>query len=815
MDNYQRQLELEQAYSDRSVALGIEAMQKAIQEGRLADTSPGRRLVASACSIVADAIQVITSTKTSGVGGKYRGLLAIPDPNIVAVIGMRVCLHAACNSASGARGSALVIPTFKSIGEAVEAECIIQSLQEFNPIYLKRTNEYLQNARTKSVHHRMRTYRAAGENVGLPRVAWTAEEHLGVGRLVCEAVFETGLFQWVDKPMHGSQKQFTKELCPTEPLQDVLHDAVTYAKALVKRPPMLVPPAPWTTEDAGGYLTEWMRQRAPRVHTSATFIKGKETSPEDTQWFLDAIKNAKGVRDAVNAAQAVPYRVNSAVANLLRRAIQEGAVMGLPRRSAAPAPEFPFVEGWDKAQASPAELELFADWKCRMRAHYTSEELRKGKLFAAGFAAQELLKFAEEVLYFPAFVDWRGRVYFSPDLNPQSQDFVKAGLEFAEGKRLGNRGLFWLKVHVATCAGFDKHDFVLRAQWTDDNMEFLKQYVQDPLNTPAPDMDQCWVLYAAARALLQAYQLHDPREYVCHIPCAMDATCSGLQHWSAILRDSEGGKFTNLLDSGGDKKQDIYGEVARKAPETLAMRSEPKVLRQYWDTLGIPRSMAKRPTMTYVYGAKLIGAADYVFAELSANDVAPIVDQDGEILYGLQKIAIAGAKALREAVASTVPSAERGMQYLQRLVKANDKPLKWIAPTGMPIHMLYLERNDKRLSVYSMGVTAVVYRPFNGVYDKMRAADAISPNFIHSYDAAHMHMVLAECRNQIIPIHDSFATHMCDVDNMHKVIRSTFLRMYLDSDPLSTIQAENYPEAPPEVGDLKIHDVLDSRFFVC
>ena len=66
MDDYQRQLELEQAYSDRSVALGIEAMQKAIQEGRLADTSPGRRLVAASCEIVAEAIRAVVAEKTAG-----------------------------------------------------------------------------------------------------------------------------------------------------------------------------------------------------------------------------------------------------------------------------------------------------------------------------------------------------------------------------------------------------------------------------------------------------------------------------------------------------------------------------------------------------------------------------------------------------------------------------------------------------------------------------------------------------------------------------------------------------------------------------
>lgn len=77
MDLYQRQTELEQEYSDRSLALGIQAMQKAIDEGRAADTSTGRKLVATSCVVVAEAIQRTLADKTAGRGGKYRSLMRV------------------------------------------------------------------------------------------------------------------------------------------------------------------------------------------------------------------------------------------------------------------------------------------------------------------------------------------------------------------------------------------------------------------------------------------------------------------------------------------------------------------------------------------------------------------------------------------------------------------------------------------------------------------------------------------------------------------------------------------------------------------
>ncbi|WP_411016480.1 DNA-directed RNA polymerase, partial [Salmonella sp. s40490] len=83
---------------------------------------------------------------------------------------------------------------------------------------------------------------------------------------------------------------------------------------------------------------------------------------------------------------------------------------------------------------------------------------------------QELVKYQdEERLYFPTFIDWRGRLYFRSSINPQSNDCIKGCLEFAEGKPLGKTGLKWLKIHVANCCGYDKHDPDLKEKWCDDN----------------------------------------------------------------------------------------------------------------------------------------------------------------------------------------------------------------------------------------------------------------------------------------------------------------------------------------------------------
>jgi DNA-directed RNA polymerase len=54
-------------------------------------------------------------------------------------------------------------------------------------------------------------------------------------------------------------------------------------------------------------------------------------------------------------------------------------------------------------------------------------------------------------------MDFRGRVYpIPPHLNHMGADIARGILLFSESKPLGERGLYWLKVHLANKVGKDK-----------------------------------------------------------------------------------------------------------------------------------------------------------------------------------------------------------------------------------------------------------------------------------------------------------------------------------------------------------------------
>jgi DNA-directed RNA polymerase len=62
--------------------------------------------------------------------------------------------------------------------------------------------------------------------------------------------------------------------------------------------------------------------------------------------------------------------------------------------------------------------------------------------------------------------------------------------------------------------------------------------------------------------------------YVSHLPIPLDGSNSGLQHFSALLRDPTGAAAVNLVPS--DKPNDVYAEVAARAQARVDDDTDPR-----------------------------------------------------------------------------------------------------------------------------------------------------------------------------------------------------------------------------------------------
>lgn len=800
-----RQLEIEQKARTRAIDRSRKAVKDALEGGRASELMPVQRLISAAFSTVTDSIEAVKADKTRGVGGKYRKHLRLISTDVLATGALVYVLDNLC-AESMARSSAQAL--MAGLGRLVQAEILNRNLEVQAPAYINRVHEYMKEKNTRSQSHIMRTLRASADAVKLAHEPWSNSECIAVGKLVMGAVFDTGLFTWV-----ASSNQMNY-LTPSAELEKVLTDVITHSHMLMIAPPMIIPPQDHTTLFDGGYMTD--------IDRRGTY-KNRHITNKQKREVAEAFAKAEPLKAAMNKAQNVPYAVNKQVLETVQAARAQGIGIGMPSTRQAPKPEWR-LDGVPREQYDARELEDFNEWKILMREWYGTERKRVSRLRGTATTLELCEEYKDEPsLYFPTCVDWRYRLYFKSALNPQGSDLQKALLQLGTGKPLGERGLFWLKVNVATTFGYDKALFQERANWVDLHYAELERVADAPFESSSfAKADSPWCFYAACVELVNAVRSGNPSQFVSHLAIAMDATNSGGQHFSAMLRDEVGGRLTNLFWNGNDVKADLYMDVKQRTDSKviIAQREEDTVVQAtYWRENEITRSMTKRPAMTFFYAATTRSCSEYITLGARDEGYEPLED------FSLPKLSGFLAPLMRNSIEEAMPAAAKAMKFAQQICRTIplENHLQWKTPLGGLVINRYTTTEETRIAIRSMGLSLVVaYNRDYTLNNRRKAASGIAPNFVHSLDSTHLLKVILAANCDIVPIHDSLATHACDVDHMHEVIRGEFYNMYNDYEPLEVLReaAElaggDTSEIPsPELGTLNLELVKDSPFFFC
>ena len=434
----------------------------------------------------------------------------------------------------------------------------------------------------------------------------------------------------------------------------------------------------------------------------------------------------------------------------------------------------------------------------------------------------------EEAIYFPKLVDFRGRVYDAPAfLKPQGDDLSKGLLTFANGKRVGDAGAYWLAVHGANVYGEDKCSFDERVDWVEANEAKIKAAAQEPF-AERFWMDADKPFQFLAFCFEWAGVMEQGEDFVSYLPVAMDGSCNGLQHLSALLRDSVGGAAVNLIPA--DRPQDIYTEVLHKAVEVLeerAKQGEPTA--QKWLPL-MKRKTVKRPVMTLPYGATRTGFADQIMEDtlrpLQKADQCPFDDAYAAAQY-LGKI-------VWEATGQVVIAARAAMDWLQEVAKVvadEQKAIEWPTPSGFRVRQDYRKCKSRQVKLMAFGqqIKLMIADGYEDKVDKSKMAMAIAPNFVHALDASHMLRAVEDLTQRrgysihLAMVHDSYATHAADTEDLRSSIRSSFVEMYQErcwlgelkfqvAEQIGPEAAQKLPPVPSR-GKLKIDEVANSLYF--
>jgi DNA-directed RNA polymerase len=587
----------------------------------------------------------------------------------------------------------------------------------------------------------------------------------------------------------------------------------SYRTFAAERPwlvPMVCKPRDWTHNYGGGYL----RFRLPFVKDKSWRMKG------------DSVPS-KEAMDAVNTMQATPWAINSDVYEIALLARDRGLEEILPVAPVRPMPErLPDAEfaALDREGRSALSLKRRSIHDHNNRLESRRKTMRRQLEVAREFEMQP-------AIYFPHCVDFRGRAYPLPqDLHPQSDDFGRGLLVFAERKQLGEHGLEWLCYHLANTYGIDKEDRPAQLEWVHQHEDWISTVAVDPLGAGFEFLaaaEEPWQFLASAIEFDKAIQLQAPGEYWSNLPVAVDGSCNGLQHLSAMGLDPVGARAVNLTNA---PRQDIYGIVADKVADGVLQDSV-----VYVDSQGqvghpsgawygrVTRKTVKRGVMTVPYGLTDAGMADQLIADRHTDGLAGDPKVNAQYLRDRMK----------EALEDTVEKATEIMEWMQynaKVLTEANVPVEWHTPSGFMVHQGYYKSRPATFTIFGIGKEKRV-----GVQLQDRDDDAglmptkqklaVAPNIIHSFDAAHMvQAVNALPRGTAVAVvHDSYATHACDVPEMVGTLKRTFVEIY-EQDWFESLQrdfqacAERAFEPvrllpPPERGEFDINEVHNAEYF--
>lgn len=796
-------------------------VQRARQREREGATRHGAVMIKTAIDRIADGIGEFLKEATKDRRGVMFGastVLGRVDPHVAALVALRVVIDALMHSQP-------LAALASKVGRRLEDEIRFQCFRQMAPGRFRKVKEEVKRA--SSYRHKRTVTTIRGNRAGIDWPSFTQADRLRAGMKLIDLIIErTGYIE--ARLIRRRKNKQERVIIATREVKRWVADQTARTEVLCPRYlPSYLPPRPWNKDGRGGY-------HYPQIVGDHFLVKTRFS--EHQALIMKSLPDMGEVLEAVNTLQATPWAVNARVLAVANEAwLRNLSVDSLPPRDDLPLPPKPA----DIATNDEARKE----WRRRaFPIHdFNKRALAKRLLVARTLWTAE--QFAEEpAIYFPNQLDFRSREYAMPTgLSPQGSDLSKGLLQFAEGAALDtDEAAGWLAIHGANCYGYDKAPLEERIAFIEAMNHEITAIAADPLSVTS------WTRADSPFQFLAfcfewAEFLRVGPSFVSRQVVAQDASCSGIQHFSAMARDGAGAAAVNLVAS--ETKADIYQRVCDHFIESLRAKLSDTDGLAYrsadghavsnaeaawsWLTLEPDRSTTKQPVMTMPYGATQHGYRDQLIDWLADKhrEGAPIEPGD------IPRLAQFGASILSASISATVVGAARVMEFLKdiaRVMSLATDPLCWYTPLGFPVFQHYTKSSKAQVRT-SLGDVSIRlnYRKDLLGKNSRDMLSSIAPNFVHSLDATHLFMVTNLAADNGIKhlsaVHDSFGCHAAHANKFAAIIREAFVDLYAERDVLEefrlAIKAQLPPElselvsGPYELGSFDVSSVRESQFF--
>ena len=611
--------------------------------------------------------------------------------------------------------------------------------------------------------------------------------------------------------------------------------------------PMVCEPMDWAPGQRGGYLSHVNSKFQEMIHGNS----GSEPS--------------QLVFDAINRLQRQSFKVNTYILKLQKELLRKTWEIGSFRSYEKDSWEdehFPLVDSDYIATLDTDSEEYKAEMKKLSTAYHDQkiEEQKSEPPRRIWGIANEFKN--EERIYFPWFLDSRGRLYPSVSgCSPQGPDYGKALLRSADGAPITEDTRRDLLISIATAGAFDgvdKEDFFTRLRWAEQYCqgERFEAMVQDPMVVQDwMEADEPFCFLALCEEYYRTHISHKENEGMApdrvYVFFGRDQTCSGVQILSAIIQDEKAAYFTNIMVT--EKPQDLYGEVAKEAKALmqdklwLQQRMEEREAKRVkhnkkakpdkqWEERWVvdvdpevhDRSVNKTQAMTCGYGATLRTRYNNIKTALrkkiKKGQIEPIHVADQNI------VCAAGIHGMEHAFPAYMDLNKWFKKLAKAALQAGCEQITWTTPSGMFVSQEYREPVFTQVSTYAAG--GGHYAKLNlcsegesyvetgyGDVKLSKNESAIAANFVHSLDGSVMALGILDTpvEVQLYSVHDCVYTlsgyfgstipHFRKA--MHNVVTSPVLEELLESNGLTDMV-----ELPP-IGEIDLDQIKESPYLFC
>ena len=467
---------------------------------------------------------------------------------------------------------------------------------------------------------------------------------------------------------------------------------------------------------------------------------------------------------AVRKHEAVPYRINKEMLALLEKLQASGRL----NPSQIPA-----------KQTKKAIKE--AEEQCKLTETFLDEARR-----LAGY----------EKFYQRMHLDFRGRMYTSRSpINYQDDQEYRCLIEFAEGVELDDIGYNSLCFHAANLfelpndllptgpqniffrkvkAGlFLREAFLYYAEnplETFDDWQ-VNEFTDQPLQDPLLFIRACMEL----RDATTKKRMLRKKGFVTHLPIEVDQTNSAIQHLTLFYGDMDVAEMCSLI-----AESDMYTEIATG-----------------WDVPNLndhqKRTLVKKIVVPRCYGAGPARIAEEELSNLSflSNDVDANKRLARQGIYRVER-RVPPVRTYRREIASIIQ--ERGL--------TDDTELTWATMSGFEVHYrpVYVDglqfvvpiSKEERHKRVQLKARYVSHR-----LSKVDVKKGLQANLVHSVDATLAHMLIAEAEYPVIAVHDAFAAHANNINDLRIDFASHLIGVHLMGKPLQNFRADILGEPRP------------------